>query len=263
MSTIAFISISFLWLIPEALIAQASEITTEEIQETDHQKLFLEATRQYDEGNFEEAGKRYLKIVELGWENGPLYYNMGNTFFRLNDLGQAVLFYERAARLMPGDEALAHSIRVAKAKTANRFRLLPKPFGLRAWNKLVFAVQPSGLLYIGLLLYLVGISFLIYRIWLGYRQEWIRRIWSWSLVAGIILLTMAYAASWTLSNQRSAVVVDTKTPFFQDPGDLSQSELEIHEGLTVDLLSDREGLYEVRLPDGQTGWISASSIVEI
>ena len=233
------------------------------VNEDELTSLFTLATQAYDNGEFEKAREKYETIRESGSESGVLYYNLGNTYFRLNNLGEAVLNYERAYRYIPYNEALQHNLRVARAKTANRFRLLPKPVWIRAWNKLIYLTKPGGLLSIGLLFYMLGILALIYRVWQGYRIEWVRRTWTWSLLFGIGFLCLAFAANWTLNTQKSAVVVDTKTPLFEEPENLQRSELELHEGLTVDLMENREGLVKVRLPDGHTGWISSNAVKEI
>jgi len=243
--------------------AKAQSDSLDVAQTDDPQTLFLAATRHYDNSDYERARDDYRKIIDSGWQNGILFYNMGNTYFRLNNLGESILFYERAFRLMPNHEALRHNLRVARAKTANRFRLLPKPFWSRAWNRLIYVIKPTGFLYSGLAFYLLGMAFLTYRTWIGYRREWVRRIWTWSLLFGVILLALAIFGSWTLSNQRSAVIVDTSTPLFSDPKDLNSIDIELHEGLTVDLLKDQDGLFRVRLPDGHKGWISSNSVLEI
>jgi len=241
----------------------SSQVASLDIDESKLQSLFILATQAYDNSDFENAKDKYEQIRESGSESGVLYYNLGNTYFRLNNLGEAMLNYERAYRFIPYNEALQHNMRVARAKTANRFRLLPKPVWIRAWNKLIYYTKPGGLLALGLGFYLLGILALIIRVWRGYRIEWVRRIWMWSLLFGIGFLGLAFAANWTLNTQKSAVVVDTKTPLFDEPENLQRSELELHEGLTVDLLDNREGLIKVRLPDGHTGWISSSAVKEI
>lgn len=244
----------------DSLSMQASDLETDKGELS---SLFISATQSYDNGEFEKARDKYERIRESGSESGILYYNLGNTYFRLNNLGEAMLNFERAYRYIPYNEALQHNMRVVRAKTANRFRLLPKPVWIRAWNKLIYLTKPGGLLTIGLIFYLIGIAALIYRVWQGYRIEWVRRTWTWSLLFGIGFLLLAFAANWTLNTQKSAVVVDTKTPLFEEPENLQRSELELHEGLTVDLLENKEGLVKVRLPDGHTGWISSNAVKEI
>ncbi|MEX1326087.1 MAG: tetratricopeptide repeat protein, partial [Desulfobacterales bacterium] len=70
------------------------------------QEDFFEANRAYKNDQFQEAVDGYLKLTENGIENGHLYYNLGNAYYRLGDLGKAILFFERARLLLPRDDDL-------------------------------------------------------------------------------------------------------------------------------------------------------------
>jgi len=78
---------------------------------------FFEANQAYKNHQFQQAIDGYLHLIENGPENGQVYYNLGNAYFRLGDLGRAVLSYERARLLIPRDGDLAFNLSHARNQT--------------------------------------------------------------------------------------------------------------------------------------------------
>ena len=78
------------------------------------QEIFFEANRAYKNNQFQEAVEGYLELIENGYENGHLYYNLGNAYFRLGDLGRAILYFERARLLIPRDDDLIFNLSHAR-----------------------------------------------------------------------------------------------------------------------------------------------------
>ena len=70
------------------------------------QALFYQANNLYEEGRYEEAAVAYRQLLEQGYESGNLYFNLGNTYFKMGRTGWAVLYYEKAKRLIPRDADL-------------------------------------------------------------------------------------------------------------------------------------------------------------
>jgi tetratricopeptide (TPR) repeat protein len=83
------------------------------------QEDFFEANRAYKNDQFQEAVDGYLKLIENGFENGHIYYNLGNAYFRIGDLGRAILFFERARLLIPRDDDLIFNLSHARNQTVD------------------------------------------------------------------------------------------------------------------------------------------------
>lgn len=78
---------------------------------------FFEANQAYKNHQYQQAADGYIHLIENGYENGPVYFNLGNAYFRLGDLGRAVLSYERARLLIPRDGDLAFNLSHARNQT--------------------------------------------------------------------------------------------------------------------------------------------------
>ena len=82
--------------------------------DTSAQEDFFEANRAYKNDQFQEAVDGYLKLIANGNKNGHIYYNLGNAYYRLGDLGKAILFFERARLLLPRDDDLIFNLTHAR-----------------------------------------------------------------------------------------------------------------------------------------------------
>jgi len=109
------------------LLVKASEV----------QVLIAKANRAYAAGAYTEAAETYKKVVALGLESGDLYYNMGNAYFKMNDYAHAILYYERAKRLDPGNEDIDFNLKVANNKIADQIEPLPELFYKRWYYGIV------------------------------------------------------------------------------------------------------------------------------
>ena len=221
-------------------------------------RLFDEGNRLFREGRYRAALDRYQDVLDTGHANGPLYYNMGNACYRLDELGQAILFYEKARTWMPERTELAHNLEIARQQRVDAFSQVPDPFWRPAWERLVQVLSPTGIFVLGLLGYLIAAAALAMRIHRT-RSPWLRRIaWAGGMFA-ITFLTLGWTASFEPTVRVRAVVLHEEARLMDHPsGSASEpitSELTIHEGTVLDVLTIQGMWSEVRLPNGVRGWI--------
>ncbi|MDR2907953.1 MAG: tetratricopeptide repeat protein, partial [Bacteroidales bacterium] len=88
----------------------------------------------YAAENYKQAAASYLTVVKSGFVSPELYYNLGNSYFRLGDYPHAILYYEKAKRLSPKDPDLLMNLGIAKTKIADKFETLPDIFFVHWWK---------------------------------------------------------------------------------------------------------------------------------
>ena len=81
---------------------------------------YNEGNELYRQGDYFEAAARYENVLKQGIRNGFLYYNLGNAYFKAGEIGRSVLAYERALRLVPGDEDVRVNLRFVNAMKVDR-----------------------------------------------------------------------------------------------------------------------------------------------
>ena len=233
------------------------------VDETQQEALgrFQEANQNYSEGGFDRALETYLELAEAGFSSGPLFYNIGNCYYRQGEIGKSILFYERARLLMPGDEDLAHNLELSQLKVTDTITARSEFWLIRLWRGAVQFLSPS------LLTALLTVS------WLGFVASLMVRLLSdsfwtrWSapaaricLVALLIAGTCLASQWWYRAGTTEAIVTVERIRAFGSPGGGGVEVFVLHEGVKVRLDQIRDGWYEIVLTDGNHGWVRGDGV---
>ncbi len=221
-------------------------------------EFYQEGNRQYQEGEFEGALASYLRLVEAGFESGEVYYNIGNTYFKLGDVAQSILYYERARRLLPGDADIQANLELARSLTVDEIEPLPRfwLFAAVEWwvellprTVLIAVVGASYLVGTGVVLLLIlkrGVPVAV----------WGQRI---ALASGIVFLLFGLNLTireLELGRTQEAVVLQTQVDVMSAPlDDETLTIFTVHEGTKVRIDRLSEEWAEVVLEDGRVGWV--------
>ena len=86
----------------------------------DPSTIFKQANIYAEKANYQKATEKYETLIDMGYESGALYYNLGNCYYRSNQLGLSLWAYYCSQKLIPRDSDLLHNLKVAKAKCLDR-----------------------------------------------------------------------------------------------------------------------------------------------
>ena len=225
--------------------------------------LMAEANAQYERREYADAAQQYEALIDSGYEDAILYYNLGNAYFKNGDLGRAVLNYLRAEELSPRDADIRANLEFARARTVDRVESGGESlFGsvsnvARRW----VTVGEMGIM--SLLLWIVsaaGIGALI--VWRGVpRRTAVRNgavvASAATLVSLLLLLSMLYANP----NDDSGVIVASTVDVVSGPGEQYETEFTLHSGAQVRLVDSRQGWVRIALPgDDLQGWARSNAV---
>ncbi len=223
--------------------------------------FFEEGNQLYLSGDFTNALDRYLQVVEDGYRSAPLYYNLGNTYFKLGDIGYSILYYERALRLDRGHADVRANLELARSLTTDDIIPLPTFWMVRAWSWWVHLLAPTllhwtvGVLYVttimGVTINLLGRGALVV---LG------RRI-AQMAVALLVVFGINLAAQWLSAGQpQEAVILADEVLVQSAPSDdRSLQVFTIHTGTKVRVDQLSGDWAEIVLEDGKVGWINTGA----
>jgi tetratricopeptide (TPR) repeat protein len=219
--------------------------------------VFRSAEELYRDGRFSEAAEQYEALLTQGVQDGTLCYNLGNAYFKSGRLGLAILQYERALRLMPGDKDTKANLEFANTLKADVVERPDLPSYI-AWGvDLYQSLEPGTCAGLLSLMFLVGgaaVSILILGRWPRLRVPAVYTL----AVAGLLALVSAGALGgklYSASGRVDAIVLVASSDVRSGPGETNPQLTEIHEGLKVSILGSREGWLQVSLPNGITGWV--------
>jgi len=232
----------------------------------DQQQIYIQqANKAYSVGSYTEAATLYKKVVLSGYESPDLYFNLGNTYFKLNDFANAILWYERAKRLDPGNEDLDFNLNVANNKIADKIEPLPELFYKRWINNVILMFPVDTWAGAAIVLFIIGLSAGI--LYLASRVLFLRKIGFWlgltAIFLSLITLTIAWSGYHNLKNQNQAIIFTPTVTIKSSPDEKSVDLFVLHEGTRVDILDRIGNWLEIRIANGSVGWIQSGALEKI
>jgi tetratricopeptide (TPR) repeat protein len=226
-------------------------------------QLFDEGTAALIDGRFHDALRAFETVQTAGWGSDALYYNMAMAHYRLDNLGQAVRYLEKARLLNEDDPRIEHSLGIALQRQPDRFSQLPDPFWKKARQWFTKAVPARIAFLFGLLCWFGFVAGWLVRTVFHHDHEWLRRGRFVMLTAGLLLLAHALASSISPPHPaRSVVLTDTLTLREQASQDAG-SVVEVHEGLIVEVRTEAPEWRFIEIPNGTRGWVPSSTLGDI
>ena len=221
-----------------------------------------DADSAYVNGNYQEAIKVYESLLKQG-ESAELYYNLGNAYYRTENITRAVLNYERALLLSPGDGDIRFNLQIARSKTIDKIVPESEMFFVTWYRSLVNIMSVDGWGRMALVsLALVILLFLVY---LFSARVWVQKVGFFG--GGILLVVFVFSNffAWQqrqqLLNREGAIVVAPSVTVKSTPAQNGTDLFILHEGTKV-VITDgsMKSWREIRLADGKKGWIESKKI---
>lgn len=238
------------------VVTEAANATESASQGTSDQ-----AAQAYRAKDYKESIALYEEIIAQGLEemkvSPQLYYNLGNAYFRDNQLGKAILYYERALLLDPGDGDIRHNLRFAQNRTVDRIDAAGNLF-LANWFKGIRNMFSSnqwariGILFFLLFLACVGVYFY-------FNTLWARKSAFYAAIFFFFIMITTNIFSFSQKKERirgdSAIVMVGASAVNASPDANSNQLFELHEGTKVKIRNSDGNWYEIQIADGSVGWV--------
>ena len=215
----------------------------------------------YQNGQYQQAAEKY-ELIASSIQDGAVYYNLGNTYFRLGNRGKAILNYERAKRLMPRDKDTNFNLKVARVQNVDSFDLVES---LPGFSLLYGAFHPNEIVWAGLIPYWIAAASLI-AIQFTQNRFFQRLLRSVVLIGGVTWLFSLLVLGLKIReiNLPYAIVVANEVMVRSEPDLGSETiALPLHEGIKVQLQEERNDWVKIYLPDENSGWLTAGAIEKI
>ncbi|MGH8003300.1 MAG: tetratricopeptide repeat protein [Limisphaerales bacterium] len=218
-------------------------------QEGDPKKLFAEANRLYDSQNYPGAVQLYEQLAKKGVRTPALYYNLASAHFKTKAIGKSVLYLLRAEKLSPGDNDIEGNLRFVSQFTIDKGTLSSPP--LAFFTELL----PVGTWALwATIFYFLLAGLIAFRIWFKSRALPLR-LGTWVVGFLLTVFALGFYLSWNWSKVPKGVLIAKEAPVKSGPGDDFVTQLLGHEGLSFQILEEREDYFEVLLPNGVKGWV--------
>jgi tetratricopeptide (TPR) repeat protein len=251
------------------IIEEPESTSVISIEEDEDSNLSVSAAEAYRSSDFKTSIELYEKVIHESISNNrvsaQLYYNLGNAYFRDNQLGQAILNYERALLLDPGDSDIRHNLRYANNRKVDRITPAGEIF-ISNWFKAIRNLYNSNVWAV-IAIISFALSIISLAAYLFVNVLWVRKAAFYSFI--IIFLLMIVFNIFSFSQKReqirgdNAIVMVGAAGVNASPDDNSNELFELHEGAKVIVKSSDGNWYEIEIDNGSVGWTKKENIEKI
>lgn len=224
---------------------------------------FEEGNAAYNEGNYEQALTSYGAIEALGMESALLYYNIGNTYYKMKEYPKAILYYEKALKLDPSDEDIRTNLAIANLAIVDKINPIPQSFINRWWNSLKSSFSADGWAWMSVVLF--ALLLLCLFAFLMSKRQGMRKL---GFFVGIVMLIglalsviFAIEKRSDLQRQDEAIIMTPTVTAKSSPSTMSVDLFVLHEGTKVRILDAASDWRKIRLADGTVGWLPAEDMI--
>jgi len=226
---------------------------------------FYQGNTYFAAGSYKEALQVWTEIYNTGYRSANLDYNIGNANFKLNNIPSAILFYERAYLLKPADEDINYNLQIARTLIVDRFQEIPELFFIRWYNFISLFLSTNTWAKISLtsfILFLLLLSLYIYS-----PRYKLKVIGFWLSIFFIILSLSSFAFSARNKSlvyySHKAIIINPMVNGKSSPDKSGNDLFVLHEGTKVTVEDSVGEWLEIRLSDGNKGWIPLNSLINI
>lgn len=223
------------------------------------------ADTEYQKGNYQQAIRDYEEILKNG-ESAEIYFNLGNAYYRTDNITKAVLNYERARLLSPGDDDINFNLQFARSKTIDKITPESEMFFVTWYKSLVNFTSVDNWAKTGILC--IVMALLLVLLYLFGPQLMLRKIGFFGGLAFFVIFLLsnlfAFQQKQALDNRTGAIIISPSVNIKKTPAKNSTDQFVLHEGTRVDIID--KGMTDwrcIRVGDGREGWIETKAIEEI
>ena len=227
----------------------------------DSKSLFQTANAYYKNKQYEEAEKIYALLIKKDKKNANAFYNLGNTYFHLQQYAEAVLYYEKAKKLKPDDKIIQHNIDLTNNKLFSKIEFSKEFFVTKqiketvksksseSWSIYMFAALWSGVLL--MCIHYFTTNKIVFRA---------------GFIIGLFSLLFSYFTYTAYRNEHQhnfAIIMQQNAFMKSAPVESMNAATAIQKGLKVEITDSDKSWRKIKLPNGKTGWIETSQIAFI
>lgn len=216
----------------------------------------------YKRGNYQQAIADYNSLLRQG-KSAEVYYNLGNAYYRVDSIAMAILAYERAAQLAPGDDDIRFNLQYARSRTIDKITPESEVVFATWYRSVVNLMGADSWAVVGVCS--IVLALLLMLVYLFVPQLALRKVGFFGGTLFLILFAASTLFAWsqkkTALESRGAIVMSPSVSVKKTPVQSSEDAFILHEGSRVDITdSSLRGWIGIRLSDGREGWLPTRHI---
>lgn len=216
-------------------------------------------------GEYELAIKEYQAVIDSGFESSELYYNLGNAYYKSHKITMALVNYEKASLLDPGDEEILHNLEMTRQLVVDQIDDLPE-FLPKVWyRRFISLLKTNQWAYISLITF--PVSLLLFLVYLFIRNIRIRKLSFWLSVFVMFISLSTFVFSYhqkkMVYKHSYAIIISPSVTIKSSPDDSGTELFQLHEGTKVEIIDQLGEWKEIKLSDGNAGWLRMEDLIRL
>ncbi len=225
-------------------------------------ELLKKAETAYDSKNYKKAIEAYEQLVKEGYNSDRLFYNLGNAYYRDNQLGKAIYNYERAKKINSQDADIQNNLGIAYSKTVDKIETKENFFVSAVKSSVLCSCSTNTWAWLSILALCLTVLFLY--LFISGSSVAFKRISFFSalifIVGFFITYSLGYSALKDKQQHNFAIITAAQTKVFIEPTQAASSKFSLHEGTRVRLLELNADWVLIKLENGNEGWLKATDV---
>ena len=246
----------------QAIVGDSIGHSLQQISSSLEDATKAEGDSAYMKNDYASAIQIYEALLNRG-EAADIYYNLGNSYYKAGDIAKAILNYERALLLQPGNGDIRANLEIARSKTVDKVEPVPEIFFVSWTKSLINSMSVDSWAVCGVVCFILLIVSLY--LFIFSKQIVLKKA---GFISGIVFLAVTILANVfanqqkdELTNRNSAIVINPSVTVRSTPSESGTSLFILHEGHKVGVKDgSMKDWKEIRLEDGKVGWVPASAI---
>jgi tetratricopeptide (TPR) repeat protein len=224
--------------------------------------LEQKAEKAYADKNYKEAISLYETIAKGGFTSFKLYYNLGNAYYKNNELGKAIYHYELANKLKPNQDDIKMNLRIANEKTIDKIESKENFFIGALKTGLINSLTTTGWAWTSIVS-LIGTLLFAFIFFISPSVFLKRIVFFLSLISFIICILSMSFGFVALNSKRElnfAVILNRESKIHEEPDITSKTKFSLHEGSKVNVLEANAVWTNIKLENGNEGWVKSNEV---
>jgi tetratricopeptide (TPR) repeat protein len=220
------------------------------------------AEKAYAEKNYKEAINAYESILKEGLTSYKLHYNLGNSYYKNNELGKAIYNYELANKLQPNNKDVQTNLIIANEKTIDKIETKENFFIGAIKSGLVNSLSTNGWAYTSIIS--LAAALILAFLFFTTNQLTLKRVGFFlsgiSFIVFIASMLIGFTSLKDKQVSNFAIILNREVKIYEEPVTTSSSKFTLHEGTKVSVLESTSDWTNIKLENGNEGWIKTSTI---
>jgi tetratricopeptide (TPR) repeat protein len=216
-------------------------------------------------GAYELAIAEYQAVIDSGFESAELYYNLGNAYYKSNKFTLALVNYERACLMDPDDEEILHNLEMARQLSVDKIEKLPEFLPKIWYRRFIGLLKTDQWAYISMITF--PVSLMLFLLYFFVRGVGLRKtaFWLASVIMIISLTTFifSYNQKKLVYDNAYAIIISPSVTIKSSPDESGTELFQLHEGTKVEIIDQLGDWKEIKLSDGNVGWLRMNDLIRL